>query len=204
MAVNAEARSRTVDHVHTCSRSTLVDGSVVCSHDPVRSSRTRSPCQLPIRTPRYKQVRQDRYPRPRPALVAQGIEQRFPKPCVGSSNLPGGTTAPAELTLNSGNGIVDDPPCTVVRRRTHPSVFGRPRYVQWILSPIVEFERSDHGDDVDSTGDLSPMTSDGRPPQPKDLRDPGARLSDRWCRRAAPGGYPRVRRAARSRSSCGR
>ena len=26
-----------------------------------------------------------------PALVAQGIEQRFPKPCVGSSILPGGT-----------------------------------------------------------------------------------------------------------------
>lgn len=29
--------------------------------------------------------------RPAPAPVAQGIEQRFPKPCVGSSILPGAT-----------------------------------------------------------------------------------------------------------------
>jgi hypothetical protein len=27
-----------------------------------------------------------------PALVAQGIEHRFPKPCVGCSNHPGGAT----------------------------------------------------------------------------------------------------------------
>jgi hypothetical protein len=27
------------------------------------------------------------------ALVAQGIEHRFPKPCVASSNLAGGTTS---------------------------------------------------------------------------------------------------------------
>ena len=33
----------------------------------------------------------------RPAPVAQGIEHRFPKPCVGSSNLPGGTNTEIQL-----------------------------------------------------------------------------------------------------------
>ena len=33
-----------------------------------------------VRTRRYGQLRPDRYPRTSPALVAQGIEQRFPKP----------------------------------------------------------------------------------------------------------------------------
>jgi hypothetical protein len=41
--------------------------------------------------PSYAGVLRTRYLGVRPALVAQGIEQRFPKPCVGSSILPGGT-----------------------------------------------------------------------------------------------------------------
>jgi hypothetical protein len=91
MAVNAEVRSRTVDRVQTPTYSILVDGSAMRSADPAQSGRTRRRGRRPGHTPRYRQVRLDRYPRPSPALVAQGIEQRFPKPCVGSSNLPGGT-----------------------------------------------------------------------------------------------------------------
>jgi hypothetical protein len=45
-----------------------------------RSRSTPSSVRAPTRTPRYGHVRPDRYPRPSPALVAQGIAQRFPKP----------------------------------------------------------------------------------------------------------------------------
>jgi hypothetical protein len=51
-------------------------GSVVGA----RSRSTPSSVRVLARTPRYGHVRPDRYPRPSPALVAQGIEQRFPKP----------------------------------------------------------------------------------------------------------------------------
>jgi hypothetical protein len=42
----------------------------------------RPDCRDVARTPRYGAGRQTRYPRSRPALVAQGIEQRFPNPPV--------------------------------------------------------------------------------------------------------------------------
>ena len=51
--------------------------------------------------------------------VAQGIEQRFPKPCVGSSNLPGVATAASADVLQTSVGASPELDLLPHRDRAH-------------------------------------------------------------------------------------
>src|SRR5205085_37160 len=55
----------------------------------------------------------DRYPHGHPALVAQGIEQWFPEPCVGGSNPSEGAPAhvPTPVTTNRRRVPLPSLPC---------------------------------------------------------------------------------------------
>ena len=88
-----DGRHNPPSHRRAPRRTRGVTGVYPSSSGPLSHRHRRLDClTAPARKAERERVESSPPSSARPALVAQGIEQRFPKPCAGSSILPGGTT----------------------------------------------------------------------------------------------------------------